>query len=104
MSPGAFDRYLAGMGTAWPDQAKLLDGAGGMELAADLTEGERRDLLARVAEELVVVESARELRDASTEELRVLVDAGDRGACAELNRRGVEPPTLPLGPDPLVAT
>lgn len=52
-------------------------------------------------DEAPAVREAVRLRDVPTEDLLKKADAGSRAACAELDRRGVEPPSVDVGPPPV---
>jgi hypothetical protein len=68
--------------------------------APDLTSTERDDLRTRIWASIAKLAA---LGNLDVHEHIDLCDGGDRDACLELDRRGIEPPMLELGPPPVIA-
>jgi hypothetical protein len=84
------DRRLASAGD---DAAAVRKIEASLNNAGDLTRAERETLRERIA--LTRIDAA---------VLRRQCEAGRDAACRELDRRGIEPPAIELGPPPVIAT
>jgi hypothetical protein len=68
--------------------------------AGDLTSAERGELRSRI---WAPVANLTALGNLAVPELVAMCSAGDRDTCLELDHRGIEPPTIEPGPDPVIS-